>query len=77
MIQRGAEARSAARYLNELRPEQRQVIRLSVVEGMSHSEIATATGIAIGTVKSHIFRGLAQVRARLAEVQEAIEGSPS
>jgi RNA polymerase sigma-70 factor (ECF subfamily) len=77
VIQRGAEARSAARYLNELRPEQRQVIRLSVVEGMSHSEIANATGIAIGTVKSHIFRGLAQVRARLAEVQAATEGSPS
>lgn len=75
VIQRGVEAKSAARYLNELRPEQRQVIRLSVVEGMSHSEIATATGIAIGTVKSHIFRGLAKVRARLAEAQAAAEGS--
>jgi len=77
VIERGAEAKSAARYLNELRPEQRNVIRLSVVEGMSHSEIAEATGIAIGTVKSHIFRGLAKVRARLAETQEAIERSPS
>lgn len=76
-IQRGAEARSAARYLNELRPEQRKVIRLSVAEGMSHSEIAAATGIALGTVKSHIFRGLAAVRARLAEAEAAIEGSPS
>jgi RNA polymerase sigma-70 factor (ECF subfamily) len=77
VIQRGAEARSAARYLDALRPEQRQVIRLSVVEGMSHSEIADATGIAIGTVKSHIFRGLAKVRARLADAQAAAEGSPS
>jgi RNA polymerase sigma-70 factor (ECF subfamily) len=76
-IERGAEARSAARYLNELRPEQRNVIRLSVVEGMSHSEIANATGIAIGTVKSHIFRGLAKVRARLTEAEAAAEGSPS
>ena len=76
-IQRGAEAKSAAKYLNELRPEQRQVIRLSVVEGMSHSEIAETTGIAIGTVKSHIFRGLAKVRARLAEAEAALEGSPS
>jgi RNA polymerase sigma-70 factor (ECF subfamily) len=77
VIERGAEARSAARYLDALRPEQRQVIRLSVVEGMSHSEIADATGIAIGTVKSHIFRGLAKVRARLADAQAAAEGSPS
>ena len=76
-IQRGAEARSAARFLNELRPEQRQVIRLSVVEGMSHREIGEATGIPVGTVKSHIFRGLATVRARLAEVEATIEGSPS
>jgi len=73
VIQRGAEAKSAARYLNELRPEQRQVIRLSVVEGMSHSEIADTTGIAIGTVKSHIFRGLAKVRETLAEAQAAAE----
>ena len=77
VIERGAEARSAARYLNELRPEQRKVIRLSVVEGMSHSEIAAATGIAIGTVKSHIFRGLAKVRARLAEAEAAAEGAAS
>ena len=78
VIQRGAEAKSAARYLNELRPEQRNVIRLSVVEGMSHSEIAESTGIAIGTVKSHIFRGLAKVRARLAEAEAAAaEGAPS
>lgn len=76
VIERGAEARMAARYLNELRPEQRRVIRLSVVEGMSHSEISAATGIALGTVKSHIFRGLAAVRERLAEV-EAARGAPS
>ena len=75
VIQRGAEAKSAARYLSQLRPEQRQVIRLSVVEGMSHSEIADSTGIAIGTVKSHIFRGLAKVRERLAEAEAAIEAS--
>ena len=77
VMERGLEARIAARYLNELRPDQRKVIRLSVVEGMSHSEISAATGIAIGTVKSHIFRGLAKVRARLAEAEAALEGSPS
>ncbi len=70
-IERGAEAALAARYLNELRPEQRRVIQLSVVYGMSHSEIAEATGIAIGTVKSHIFRGLAKARERLAEAAAA------
>jgi RNA polymerase sigma-70 factor (ECF subfamily) len=70
-IERGVEASMAARYLAELRPEQRNVIRMSVVYGMSHSEIAESTGIAIGTVKSHIFRGLARVRERLAEAEAA------
>jgi RNA polymerase sigma-70 factor (ECF subfamily) len=44
-------------------------VRLCVVlayqEGMSHSEIASATGIPLGTVKSHIVRGSARLRKLL------------
>jgi RNA polymerase sigma-70 factor (ECF subfamily) len=71
--QHGAEAEVAKRLLKELRPEQRQVIELSVYQGMSHSEISTATRIPIGTVKSHIWRGLNAVRSRLTELDEATE----
>ena len=42
---------------------------LSIYQGMSHSEIASAVEMPVGTVKSHIFRGLAKVRARLAEAK--------
>ena len=52
----------AASVFARLRPDQREVLRLGLVEGMSHSEIATATGLPLGTVKTQIRRGLIQVR---------------
>ncbi len=65
-MQLGAEAAAAAEMLDDLRPEQKQVIELSIYYGMSHREIAEQTDLPIGTVKSHIFRGLASVREELA-----------
>jgi RNA polymerase sigma-70 factor, ECF subfamily len=59
------EARQAAKALKQIRPEQRQVLELSIVQGMSHQEIAEVTGIPLGTVKTHARRGLMQVRELL------------
>ena len=56
------EAEQAAEAMRTLRPEQQQVLRLSIVEGMSHQEISEATGLPLGTVKTHARRGLLQVR---------------
>jgi RNA polymerase sigma-70 factor, ECF subfamily len=64
-IQMGAEAGQAAEAMRNLRPEQQQVLRLSIVQGMSHQEIAEATGMPLGTVKTHARRGLLQVREYL------------
>lgn len=61
-MQTSIEAKDAARALNHLRPEQRQVLQLSIVQGLSHQEISDATGIPLGTVKTHARRGLLQVR---------------
>lgn len=66
-IELSVEAASAARHLAQLKPDQRKVIQMSIYYGMSHSEISKATSIPIGTVKSHIFRGLAAVRESLQE----------
>jgi RNA polymerase sigma-70 factor (ECF subfamily) len=56
------EAGIASRALQALRPEQQQVLRLSVLQGLSHESIAEATGLPLGTVKTHIRRGLIRVR---------------
>jgi len=61
-LQTSIEAQQAAQAMNTLRPEQQEVLRLSIVEGMSHQEIAQTTGIPLGTVKTHARRGLLQVR---------------
>jgi len=61
-MQTNIEAKDAARALRQLRPEQRQVLQLSIVRGLSHQEISNATGIPLGTVKTHARRGILQVR---------------
>jgi RNA polymerase sigma factor (sigma-70 family) len=55
--------------LAELKPEQRQVIMMSVVDGLTHFDIATATGLPVGTVKSHIRRGLSKAADHLRSKQ--------
>lgn len=64
----GARARAA---LGELRPEQRRVIELSVMEGLSHQEIADSTGMPLGTVKTHARRGLQRVRELLGRATDS------
>ena len=61
-IQTLVEGREAMKALDELRPEQRQVLQLSIIHGLSHQEISDAIGMPLGTVKTHARRGLLQVR---------------
>lgn len=64
-IEQGAEASIALKAFQALQPQQRKVLLLSIYQGLSHGEIARATRIPLGTVKSYITRGLAQVRQSL------------
>lgn len=57
-----AEANEAAKAMKNLRPEQRQVLYLSIVQGYSHQEIADVLQMPLGTVKTHARRGVLQVR---------------
>jgi RNA polymerase sigma factor (sigma-70 family) len=59
------EAAKAAAVLGELREDERRVILMAVYQGLTHEEIAAATGLPVGTVKTHIRRGLIRVRERL------------
>ena len=56
------EAARARRCMGQLRPEQRQVLELSITHGLSQSEIAEATELPLGTVKTHARRGLMRLR---------------
>ena len=56
------EAGDAAKAVESLRPEQSQVLKLSIIHGLSHQEISDATGMPLGTVKTHARRGILQAR---------------
>lgn len=64
-MQTTVEAKEAVKALNTLRPEQQQVLTLSIIQGLSHQEISDATGMPLGTVKTHARRGLSLVREYL------------
>jgi RNA polymerase sigma-70 factor (ECF subfamily) len=48
-----------------LSPIQRQVLTLSFFRGMSHSEIATLSGLALGSVKTHVRKAISVLRESL------------
>ena len=72
-MESSAEAMLAGRFFVELSEDQQRTLRLSIVQGMSHSEIAEELDMPLGTVKSHIRRGLQALRAKLREHERAAE----
>lgn len=59
-------AEQARAILRELPASQRHMLELSLVHGKTHDEIARETDTPLGTVKSHIRRGLQRARDLLA-----------
>lgn len=51
------------RALAELGEEERACVVMCFAGGLSHSEAADATGLPLGTVKSHVNRGRAKLKA--------------
>ncbi|MEM9495206.1 MAG: sigma-70 family RNA polymerase sigma factor [Pseudomonadota bacterium] len=65
------EAAAAVRHeMAQLSAEQKHVLHLAFFEGLTHSEIAERTGLALGTVKSRIRAPLKKMRARLENFRE-------
>jgi RNA polymerase sigma-70 factor (ECF subfamily) len=64
-IELASEAALAVEALRQLRPEQQRVLKLAIYQGLSHQEIARATGLPLGTVKTHTRRGLMHIREAL------------
>lgn len=54
------------RALGGLSDEQRKVIELAYYEGLTQSQVATATGVPLGTVKSRTLAAMRRMRDALA-----------
>jgi len=71
-----AERAELTRFLQKaittLPPDQRVVLVLSDVEGMSYTEIAETVGVPVGTVKSRLARARARLRDLLQERGELL-----
>lgn len=75
-LQRLAGVRSAGQLeqaLAALDPLRRQLVSLAFLRGCSQAEIAEQTGLPLGTVKSHIRRALAAMKATI----EGAEAAPA
>jgi RNA polymerase sigma factor (sigma-70 family) len=65
-------ARDLAQALQNLPEEQRVVVVLSDVQGLSYEEIAIITGVSLGTVKSRISRGRLKIREFIQKNKELL-----
>jgi len=59
------EVASVWSVVGELSPQQRAVFILRFIEEMSLEEIAEATSLRLGTVKTHLFRAVRAIRRRV------------
>jgi RNA polymerase sigma-70 factor, ECF subfamily len=57
--------------LSGLRPEDREMLEMSIFDDLSHGDIADRTGFPLGTVKTRLRRALARLRHSLAPFNEA------
>ena len=72
-MDRRSRAERARAVLSELPAAQRRMLELSLLEGKTHDEIARETDTPLGTVKSHIRRGLKRARDLLSNAAIGVD----
>lgn len=58
----------------ELPPDERELVSLQHLDGLTHREIADRLALPLGTVKSRSFRAHRRLAARLGHLREAVAG---
>lgn len=74
--ERGWDAELAEGAIDKLSVEQQRVLRMGILQGLTQSEIATATDMPLGTVKTHMRRGLIRLREVVQSGNAGETGSP-
>ena len=70
----GQQRAAIARAMTAITEDQRSAIVLFDVQGYDYAEIATMTGVSVGTVKSRIHRGRVALREQLGPEMELFRG---
>lgn len=70
----GAQRTAISRAMAAITDDQRSAIVLYDVQGYDYAEIATMTGVSVGTVKSRIHRGRLALREQLGSDMELFRG---
>jgi RNA polymerase sigma-70 factor (ECF subfamily) len=73
VAERDAQVRRA---MDDLPPEQRDLVRRAFYEDLSHSEIAASTGVPLGTVKSRLRLAFAKLKLTLADAAAGAQAHP-
>ncbi len=69
------ESEKATRCLGKLGEKQREVIRLSIHQGLSHSKISERLEMPIGTVKTYARRSLLELRECMERFERMVGAS--
>lgn len=65
-----------SKALGRLPADQREALFMVVLQGLSYEEVAEATGCAVGTAKSRVFRARRQLQAWLAGEERSASSLP-
>ncbi len=65
LAERLADRMMLTEAITRLPEERRQILTMAFYGGLTHAEIADETGLPLGTVKSHVRRGLVSLRREL------------
>ena len=69
--ERGDEVARAQAALAQLPAARQEVLRMALLGGQTHTEISASTGMPLGTVKTHVRRGLMRLRELLGDDADA------